>query len=122
VFYCTYTDQKKKKDEAHASQRLMLVHAVLLLAQAHKNRVVDHNLIHHFGHHAKLKRPVPDCALDKHTAAGRRLGRGAEHFFEEGIKLENDQGDDPYRELARRTLTIGPVGKAKSSVEEPHLF
>ena len=86
----------------------MLVHAVLLLAQAHKNRVVDHALIHHFGNHAALKRPVPDCALDKHTAAGRRLGRGDDHFFEEGIKLENERGEDPYRELARRSLMAAP--------------
>ena len=76
-------------------QRLQLVHAVILLAQARKNRIVDHALIHHFENHAKLKRDIPDCALDKHTAAGKRMGRGAEHFFEEGIKLENESGEDP---------------------------
>ena len=72
---------------------------------------MDHALIHHFENHAKLKRDIPDCALDKHTARGKRMGRGAEHFFAEGIKLTNETGEDPYRELARQTLT------AKTSAE-----
>src|SRR5580704_12365656 len=92
--------------------RLQFVHAVILLATARKNRVVDHALIHHFGNHAALKRDIPDCALDKHTARGKRMGRGAEHFFAEGIKLENETGADPYRELARQTLTAGPAVEA----------
>jgi replication-associated recombination protein RarA len=122
ALYRTYADLKKKKDEAHAPQRLMLVHAIILLAQAHKNRVVDHALIHHFGNHAALKRPVPDCALDKHTAAGRRPGRGADHFFTEGIKLENERGDDPYRELARQTLLTAPMAEAAVVDSQPGLF
>jgi replication-associated recombination protein RarA len=105
ALYSTYVELKKKKDEAHAPQRLQFVHAVILLAMARKNRVVDHALIYHFGNHAALKRDIPDCALDKHTARGKRLGRGAEHFFAEGINLANETGDDPYRELARQTLT-----------------
>jgi replication-associated recombination protein RarA len=122
ALYRTYTDLKKKKDEAHAPQRLQLVHAVILLAQARKNRVVDHALIYHFGNHAMLKRSVPDFALDKHTAAGKRLGRGSEHFFSEGIKLENESGDDPYRELARNALSVHPVARAASADPEPRLF
>ncbi|HEX4590682.1 MAG TPA: hypothetical protein VH120_12170, partial [Gemmataceae bacterium] len=118
----TYLELKKKKDEAHAPQRLMLVHAVILLAQARKNRIVDHALIHHFGNHARLKREIPDCALDKHTAAGRRLGRGAEHFFAEGIKLANESGDDPYHALARQTLTAAPVVESATSDAEARLF
>jgi replication-associated recombination protein RarA len=122
ALYATYTDLKKKKDEAHAPQRLMLVHAVILLAQARKNRIVDHALIHHFGNHAKLKRAIPDCALDKHTAAGKRLGRGAEHFCAEGIKLANESGDDPYRELARQTLTAAPIVESTIGDAEARLF
>ena len=122
ALYSTYSDLKKKKDEAHAPQRLQLVHAVILLATARKNRIVDHALIHHFENHAKLKREIPDCALDKHTARGKRLGRGAEHFFAAGIKLENESGDDPYRDLARRTLTATPTRQSAVSQGEPRLF
>ncbi len=122
ALYHTYADLKKKKDEAHAPQRLMLIHAVILLAQARKNRVVDHALIHHFGNHAALKRDIPDCALDKHTARGKRLGRGAEHFFAEGTKLANEAGDDPYRDLARETLTAKTEAAAEPAGAEPRLF
>jgi hypothetical protein len=36
---------------------------------------------------------------------------GADRFFVEGIKVENESGDDPYRELARQTLTAKPYGE-----------
>ena len=122
ALYHTYTDLKKKKDETHAPQRLQFVHAVILLATARKNRIVDHALIHHFGNHTSLKRDIPDYALDKHTARGKRLGRGAEHFFAEGIKLANESGDDPYRELAEQTVTAGPAAEATFVDTEARLF
>jgi hypothetical protein len=50
------------------------------------------------------------------------MGRGAEHFFAEGIKLENESGDDPYRELAQKTLTAGPAVEAMAGDAEPRLF
>lgn len=50
------------------------------------------------------------------------MGRGAEHFFAEGIKLENEAGDDPYRELARQTKTAAPTVKATDDDAEPRLF
>jgi hypothetical protein len=70
----------------------------------------------------EMKRPVPDFVLDKHTAAGKRLGRAAEHFFAEGIKLANESGDDPYHALARQTLTAAPVVESATSDAEARLF
>ena len=106
ALYQTYTELKKKKDP-HDPQKLPFVHAVILVASARKSRVVDHALIHHFCNHARLKREIPDCALDKHTLRGKQMGRGFDHFFAEGGRLENEVGDDPYKELARETLTKG---------------
>jgi hypothetical protein len=60
-----------------------------------KIRIVDHALIRHFGNHASLKQSVTDFGLDKHRAAGKRLGRGMAQFFAEGIKLANENGDGP---------------------------
>lgn len=34
----------------------------------------------------------PDAALDKHTPEGRRLGRGKEHFLQEGARIYNEPG------------------------------
>jgi hypothetical protein len=63
-----------------------------------------------------------DCALDEHTARGKRLGRGAEHFFAERIKLANETGEDRCRELARQTLTTAPAVESAVSEAEPRLF
>jgi replication-associated recombination protein RarA len=103
ALYQNWLDQRKKRDLKHGPERLFLVHAILLLVRAKKSRIVDHALITYYGNHER--RDIPDYALDKHTGAGRRLGRGVAHFFDEGIHLENMADmDDPYRESARNTM------------------
>ena len=88
ALYQSFNDQRKKKDSKHEPERLFFVHAIILIASSPKSRIVDHALITHWSTHATDKREIPDVALDKHTGRGRRMGRGAEHFFDEGIKLE----------------------------------
>ena len=39
---------------------------------------------------------MPDWAFDRYTDRGRRMGRGAEHFFESSTTLVNEKGTDPY--------------------------
>jgi len=105
--YSMFNEQKKKEDVKHAPERLFFVHAILWLARAKKSRVVDHALIYHFEKHAQLKRQVLDWALDKHTVKGRMKGRGWQHFFDEGIKLENKaevDGEQEYCEKARAAI------------------
>jgi hypothetical protein len=63
-----------------------------------------------------------DCALDKHTARGKRLGSGAERFFAEGIKLANEAGEDLCWELARQTLTTAPAVELAVSEAESRLY
>lgn len=116
ALYQTYNYLAKKKDKAHTPEKLQFVHAIILLAMSPKNRIVDHALIHHFENHAALKRDVPDYALCKHTIKGRRLGRGFEHFFAEAGLLNNEDGEDPYKQLAIDTLMkkeAGAQGKGK---------
>jgi hypothetical protein len=59
---------------------------------------------------------VPDIALDRHTLAGKKRGRGWAHFFDESSLLANtDTGElspeptlpDPYRDKARSVLVKG---------------
>jgi replication-associated recombination protein RarA len=103
ALYQNWHDQRKKRDEKHAPERLYLIHAILLLVRARKSRMVDHALITYYGNH--MRREIPDFAKDKHTASGRRLGRGVEHFFKEGIKLANrSRLEDPYEESAKETM------------------
>lgn len=41
--------------------------------------------------------PLPDEVHDKHTAGGKRKGRGVKHFYEQGCKLVGELVPDPYR-------------------------
>lgn len=117
ALYDNWTDGRKKKDDRQESWRLFMVHAVLLLARARKSRIVDHALLYFYGQidtGAPDRLPIPDVALDKHTLAGKRKGRGWKHFFEEGTLLADPQtGElsdspsipDPYKDRARAALT-----------------
>jgi replication-associated recombination protein RarA len=106
ALYDNYADERKRDKQATGG--LFLVHAVLILARARKSRIVDHALIA-VGNDEEV-RPVPDEAKDHHTAAGKRMGRGVEHFYEEASLLADlDTGElspapvleDPYRDRAR---------------------
>jgi len=56
---------------------------------------------------------VPDAALDLHTMRGRKMGRGVDHFFEEGAIIKNADSSllpDPYFKrawAARRKMRYG---------------
>lgn len=103
ALYQSWREQHKKKDTKHAPERLFLVHAVLYLAGCKKSRMVDHALIAMY-EADRGKREIPDFALDKHTAAGRRRKRGWAHFWESGAKLANKATlNDPYEARARAT-------------------
>jgi replication-associated recombination protein RarA len=109
--YENWTDARKKRDDKQESWRLFLIHAVLLLSRARKSRVVDHALIHFYNDNTV--RPIPDIARDKHTVAGRQLGRSRSHFFDEASLLADPEtGElseaptlpDRYRDRARKAI------------------
>ena len=85
--------------------RLFLVNAVLFLARSAKSRIVDDLLITVYGdiENSKLL-TIPDYALDKHTARGRAMKRGFEHFLQKGSKLKNETIENPYKERAAEHL------------------
>ncbi len=125
ALYLCYKDQKKKdiaNGGKHGAQRLQLTHAVLLLVRAKKSRLVDNALGTYWdrwkgnGHEMK----IPDYALDKHTQKGKSMGRGYEHFFTEGVKLENEDildRDDEYKE-GRESAYIHPQTRPKKDNSE----
>ncbi len=88
-----------KKD---GSARLALANAILLLCRSPKSRIADHFqcAVNQDRLHGK-RLEIPDYALDKHTQHGRKMGRGVEHWLDEGCVL-NPTPDihDPYRERA----------------------
>lgn len=103
-----------EKNDKHEPEKLHFTHAVLLLVRSPKSRLVDWGLIHHFRtHDSNLIEPM-DCALDKHTQRGKKMGRGFDHFFAEGCKLnQHDKQDreDEYMESSRTILVGEPAKK-----------
>lgn len=114
--YAMWEHQKKKNDQKHFPERLFLVHAVLLMARAKKSRMVDNALCCYYAG-KRPKREVPDVALDKHTARGRAMKRHWEHFFTEGVKIENQGLDDPYAERAKNIFISGENIKGQQELE-----
>ena len=98
-----YYDARGREDDSY---RLFLVHAVLFLARSPKSRIVDDllNVVYGQIQHEDKKPAIPDYALDMHTLAGKKMGRGLEHFCSEGTKLSNEPLENPYKEKAKQTL------------------
>jgi replication-associated recombination protein RarA len=107
---------RKVKNPRHAgSHRVFLAHAVCLLARAPKSRMLDHALMVMYSGE-RPSPPIPDYALDKHTRRGSQMGRGLEHFFEVGAKLENVSPiPDPYA-LEGRTRHLAAARDRTSQI------
>jgi replication-associated recombination protein RarA len=115
ALYENWRDAKGPRGDTSQGQ-LFLVHAVLLLARAQKSRIVDHALIVHYrmAEEGIRDRDIPDVALDKHTLAGKKRGRGWPHFWRKGTLLaDRETGElseaptlpDHYRERAEAATT-----------------
>lgn len=101
--------------------RMAIGNAIRLMARAPKSREGDHfqaavglaNLLE-----GKLP-DVPDFAYDMHTAKGKQLGRGLEHFREEGAKLVPSTAADAYIEECYRMWDLRDNGKQGSLFDGP---
>ena len=92
----------KAKEKDKGESGLFLVNAVLFLARSPKSRIVD-NLLN-VVQNAEERLEMPDYAIDKHTYRGRKMGRGWDHFFDEGAKLANQALEDPFEKRAYEGL------------------
>jgi replication-associated recombination protein RarA len=106
--YENWLDQRKAEKGDTLNTAIFLVHAVLVLARAKKSRICDHALMCLYeGEREPLE--IPDYALDQHTARGRQMGRGLDHFFDEGTLLVGEELDDPYRNEGLAARARGKV-------------
>lgn len=99
--------------------KLMAANAVLLLCRRAEGGSVALPDVTYT--HVCDERAVPDVALDKHTGAGKRLGRGVQHFLDEGTWLAHPSPDvaDPYRDrAAARWLAIEAAGKTEKKAKK----
>lgn len=93
--------------------RLMVGNAIRIMARAPKSRAGCH-FAAAIGLRSSLEGfapTIPDWANDQHTLAGKKLGRGLDHFRKEGAKLiPAPTGDDPYEDEAYRLWAIKQRG------------
>ena len=109
--YEMYLDQKKKKDEKNKPERLFITQAIIYLTRCKKSRLIDWTLITVWGEHDGKEVKIPDYAYDKHNQEGRKMGRGVDHFFQEGTILLNQvaiPGESEMRENAYQIMKNPP--------------
>jgi replication-associated recombination protein RarA len=91
----------EKPDES----RMAIGNAIRMMCRAPKSREGDHFQAA-VGGRSLLEGycpTVPDWALDRHTAKGKRMGRGFDHFLAEGTKLvPAPETKDAYQDEAHR--------------------
>jgi replication-associated recombination protein RarA len=110
-FVATAVTQAMKWYDAEklGASRLAIGNAIRLMCRAAKSREGDH-FAAAIGLRSLLEGyapEIPDYALDQHTVAGKKLGRGLEHFRKEGAKLvPPPTGDDPYEDEAYRLWAL----------------
>ena len=127
ALYENYTAIKKEK-KAGKPERIFLVHAILQLCRAKKSRLVDYALMNYWRSHDKEKLPIPDYALDQHTSKGKQMGRGVDHFFNEGAFLINhveQEFEASYKKKALhlcKTTTAVQFTNFGNNMPGPNLF
>jgi replication-associated recombination protein RarA len=95
VLWQNWLEAKRAKNDD--PMPLFLAHAVLLLARAPKSGIAVHAVMAIWmGDRGAMRMEIPDHALDMHTARGRRMGRGKQHFLDEAGRLEGETLPDPY--------------------------
>lgn len=92
---------KGKKPESH-----ILGMAVLSLCRAPKNHEVLYfpMVVNWWRKYLDWKIDIPDHALDVHTKRGKKMGRGRNHWYSEGLRVANKVTikDDKYETAFRR--------------------
>ena len=88
----TYFELRERGD---SGVRLVVANAVLAMCRSPKSRLADYFqcAVIQDMESGLVKREIPDYALDKHTNRGKALGRGLEHWAEEGCKLAPESKD-----------------------------
>ncbi len=98
--------QTEKSKLAESGYKLYLINAVVCLCRSQKSRITDdlQNIVYTERERDGKFLPIPDFALDKHTARGKAMGKGIDDFFTEGNKVNNEAFPNPYTEKAKELL------------------
>jgi len=85
-------------DRNRGDAKMLGMLATWFLSKQKKDRTID-DLYLCFKNNLLPKPKIPEYAIDKHTEKGKELGRGFEHFFKVGAKLNNESENYDKRYL-----------------------
>ncbi len=106
-------EMTKACDRSVGERKLYAIHAVRYLCQCDKDRSSDEmvNWIIHAIENGSASPVIPDYALDMHTEAGQKKGRGRRYFFEEASRInpELPGRDKTYLEKILAMLDNGEL-------------
>ena len=112
--FVTLAASRERYTKSIGEARLMVGNAIRMMCRSPKSRAGTH-FAAAIGLRSMLEDftpEIPDWALDQHTLEGRKMGRGLDHFRQEGAKLiPPPTADDPYEDEAYRLWTIKQQGK-----------
>jgi replication-associated recombination protein RarA len=98
----------KELDRTDGERLLYAVHAVRYLCECKKDRSSDEmvNWIIREVEAGNALPTIPEYAVDMHTARGQKMGRGVQHFLEEGARVapELPDRDLTYREKLLKVI------------------
>jgi replication-associated recombination protein RarA len=94
---------------------IFLIHAVRVLATSQKDRTSDEmaTWVRQAVERGEAQPDVFDVALDMHTRRGRELGRGFQHWFAEGARVENEIPDRDLTYRRRLEVSLDRPGGAQ---------
>ena len=94
---------RARQDGKSGTARLILANTILSLSRSPKSRIADEfqcAVLQDKLHESKPM-PIPDYGLDKHTRRGKSMGRGVQHWLEDGCELiPLADLPNPYKEPA----------------------
>lgn len=112
-------DYLEKHRPKKVSKNLVLLQTIITLVRAKKSRYVDLAYSVYWSEHNNIaiNKKIPDFAFDMHTKQGRIYGRGLDHFYSEGAKINNRAyitGETEFEELAKNI----DIKNSQKKVEE----
>jgi hypothetical protein len=99
--------EKNEEKDDKKPWLLFLSNAVVCLCRLQKNRSADDLLnVVCLERKSGIGVQIPDFALDKHTIKGRANGKGWKDFFDIGSHLENESGENPWKDKHRKLRNV----------------
>lgn len=104
-------------NDKHKPEKLPFTQAVLVLVYSRKSRYVDLAISVYWKMNETKRPEIPDYVFDMHTRKGKSMGRGLDHFYAEGAKI-NRANKMPKEELMEQLAKDADKGLTIKEIED----